>query len=142
VRFSKIVPDALLRTAHNDQRIDLSLVVRPSQLAESRDRMTETLTLCLIAAVGLITGIWWRIYILIALTPLAWVVAYLAAPSQEYSIYATIGFVVVAGVILQIFYFIGIAIRSLSQMRRQRHRTFTLDSGDLSENRKAYDNSK
>ena len=104
--------------------------------------MTETLTLCLIAAVGLMTGIWWRIYILIALTPLAWAVAYLVAPSQEYSTYATIGLVIGAGMILQIFYFIGTAIRSLSQMRRQRYRTFTLDSGDLSKNRKTYDNSK
>jgi hypothetical protein len=142
VRFFKIVADALLRTAHNDQRIDLSLVVRPSQLAESRHRMTETLTLCLIAAVGLMTGMWWRIYILIALTPLAWAAAYLAAPSQEYSTYATIGFVIGGGMVLQIFYFIGTTIRSLSQMRRQRYRAFTLDSGDLSENRKLYDNSK
>lgn len=142
MRFSKIVPDALLRTAHNDQRTNLSLVVRPSQRAESRDRMTETLTLCLIAAVGLMTGLWWRIYILIALTPLAWAIAYFAAPSQEYSTYAMIGFVIGGGIILQIFYFIGTAIRSLSQMRRQRYRAFTLDSGELSENRKAYDNSK
>src|SRR5688572_5168826 len=98
--------------------------------------MTETLTLCLIAAVGLMTGLWWRIYILIALTPLAWVTAYLAVPSHEYSTYATIGFVIGGGIILQIFYFIGNAIRSLSQMRRQRYRAFTLDSGELSENRK------
>ena len=104
--------------------------------------MTGTLTLCVIAVVGLITGMRWRIYILIALTPLAWAVAYLAAPSQEFSTYATIGFVIGAGMVLQIFYFIGTAIRSLSQMRRQRYRAFTLNSGDLSENRKAYDNSK
>jgi hypothetical protein len=87
-------------------------------------RMTETLTLCLIAAVGLITGVWWRIYILIALTPLAWAVSYLAAPYQEYSTYATIGFVIGGGMILQIFYFIGTAIRVLSQMRRKRFRAF------------------
>ena len=87
-------------------------------------RMTETLTLCLIAAVGLITGVWWRIYILIALTPLAWAVSYLAAPYQEYSTYATIGFVIGGGMILQIFYFIGTAIRVLSQMQRKRFRAF------------------
>ena len=99
--------------------------------------MTETLTLCLIAAVGLMTGVWWRIYILIALTPLAWAVAYLAALSQGYSTYATIGLAIGAGMILQIFYFIGTGVRSLSQIRKERYQAFTLDSEDLTANRKA-----
>ena len=107
--------------------------------------MIETLTLCLIAVVGLVTGVWWRVYILVVLTPAACGVSYLVAPSQGYSTYVTVGFAIFGGMLLQIFYFIGSGVRSLLQMRKEKGRAFALNSHfprSFSENRKAYDNSK
>jgi len=98
--------------------------------------MVETLTLCLIATVGLVTGVWWRVYVLIALTPLAWCAPYLAALSQGYSTYATVGFAIAGGILLQIFYFVGVGVRSLSQLRKEKGRAFALHE-ELSENGKA-----